>query len=553
MNQILSNISDDEIEPTDSVPVPITKKNEDTSSNNKVHIETEELDYSEVPVKERRGLLAFLCLIPEQTEPHNYPKYAQGLIIFTIAFAATVGPMGGSIFLPAMTSILDDFEHGDHSSKSLVNISYGLYVLSLGIFPLWWSSSSEIFGRRTTYILSFTVFVAFLVACALSTSMGMLMAFRVLSGVGAAAVQSVGAGTISDMYIPTKRGVAISYFYLGPLVGPLIGPLAGGAIVEKWGWRGTQWFMVIIGAIILIMIVFLIPETLREEEIPSFKEKPSENTVHEKVGEPLEKVLTGTEENVPGAESQAPLTALQEFTSANLSGKSFLLFVRPLKSLKFLSYPPVLLAITYNGFCFFCLYFLNVSIESLYTSAPYHFSPVIIGLMYIPNTLGYIISSVLSGRYSDKVVRRVKAANNGVFIPEARFAAHVFMGAIMYPLSLILFGWTAQYHVFWFIPLIGSFLYGMSSMIIFGTCMTYLVDALPGRGSSGVALNNFVRMVLAAVSTFIAQPMQGSKLGYNWLYMLWGLFGLVSIVFLLAIRKWGNKWRTHADFEKLYS
>ena len=90
-------------------------------------------------------------------------------------------------------------------------------------------------------------------------------------------------------------------------------------------------------------------------------------------------------------------------------------------------------------------------------------------------------------------------------------------------------------------------------MIIFGTCMTYLVDALPGRGSSGVAVNNLVRMILAAVATFISQPMQESKLGYNWLYMLWGILGLCMIVLLFAIRKWGNKWRTEANFNNFYS
>ena len=567
MNRALSNTAKDEIETANPVPTPITGKATDTFVNsheevtndknetqNNADAKTDSLeDYSIVPRNERRGLFAFLCLIPEQVEPHNYPKHTRALMVFIIAFAAMSGPMAGAVILPGMNSILDDLEGGDHSHKGLVNISYGLYILSLGIFSLWWSSSSEIFGRRTIYIISFTVFVGFLIACALSTSMGMLMVFRVLSGAGAAAVQSVGAGTIGDMYIPTKRGTAVGYFYLGAVLGPLVGPLAGGAIVERWGWKGTQWFMVIIASVILVLILFLLPETLREEEIPSFQKVPTKTNEQEKVEAPLDRVLTGTEENVPDLTPNTATTALQEFNMASRSRKAFLLLVRPLKSVKFLAYPPVLLAISYNGFCYFCLYCLNVSIESLYTEAPYNFSSVIVGLMYMPNTLGYIVSSVLSGRYSDMIVRRVKAANNGVFIPEARFAANVFMGAVMYPLALILFGWTAQYHVFWFIPLIGSFLYGMASMIIFGTCMTYLVDALPGRGSSGVAVNNLVRMILAAVSTFVSQPMQESKLGYNWLYMLWGLLGLCMIVLLFAIRKWGNKWRTEANFNNFYS
>lgn len=494
-------------------------------------VETEKHPIDEnpiVPISQRRGLLSRLCLIPERSEPHDYPLLAQLLIVFTVSYGATIGPMGGSVILPAMDSMMDD-PRLKTDNKGLINISYGLYVLSLGIFPLWWSSISEIFGRRSTYVISFTIFVGFVVGCALSESMGMLMAFRVLSGAGAAAVQSVGAGTISDMYTATKRGRAMGYFYLGPLLGPLVGPIAGGALVERWGWRGTQWFIAIVGASILASVILFLPETLRHGDVPVFRHASVKSTPEDH------------------------MTPHEIFLQSSLSGKVYTLLIKPLKSLKFLLFPPVLCAVIYNTLCFSCLYFLNVSIESLYTNSPYNFSPIIVGLAYLPNTFGYIISSVLSGRYSDRVVTRVKAANNGVFIPESRFAPHLFFGAILYPLSLIMFGWTAEKHLFWFVPMIASFLYGISSMTVFGTCMTYLIDTLPGRGSSGVAVNNLCRMTMAAVATFIAQPMQDSAMGFGWMYTFWGLLGLLFIVFPLAIKKWGTKWRENHDFEKLYS
>ena len=129
MNRTLSNTSEDEIEITNPVPIPITGKATDTFVNsheevtndknetqNNADAKTDSLeDYSIVPRNERRGLFSFLCLIPEQVEPHNYPKHAQALMIFTVAFAAMTGPMAGSVILPGMNSILDDLESGDHS------------------------------------------------------------------------------------------------------------------------------------------------------------------------------------------------------------------------------------------------------------------------------------------------------------------------------------------------------------------------------------------------------------------------------------------------------
>jgi len=502
-----------------------------------------------VSLKKRRGLLSFMCLIPEQVDPNTYSKRSQVTIIFAIAFGAIIGPMGSTIFLPAMESVLADIGHNNPSAKGLVNISYGLYTLSLGVFPLWWSNASEIFGRRSIYIVSFSIFLGFVIAASRSSSIGMLMAFRILSGLGASAIQSVGAGTVSDMVPPTKRGVAMGYFYLGPMVGPLIGPIVGGAVVQKWGWRSTQWFLAIASVVMLAMVIFFVPETLQEIAAPT---SSSPNNLTEILNENTKKDDAVTTEAI--VSNTAPeLLALEIFNSAKLSQKAFIMFIKPLKTLKFLTYPPVILAVIYNGYCCFCLFFLEVSLESLYTATPYRLSSILIGLTYLPLTIGYIISSILSGRYSDKVVRRVKAANNGIFIPESRFAANVFFGAILYPLSLIFFGWTAQYRLFWVIPLIASFLFGISSIIIMSSCITYMVDTLPGRGSSGVAINNLVRMTLAATATFIFQPMRQSPLGFSWLYTLWGLLGLLLIVLILSIRKWGNKWRTETDFKKLYN
>ena len=133
----------------------------------------------------------------------------------------------------------------------------------MSIFPLWWSSFSESVGRRTIYLISFTLFLLWNVLSAISTSIGMFIVMRVLGGGAAASVQAVGAGTIADVWEVRERGNAMGVFYLGPLMGPLLAPIIGGALSQRFGWRSTQWFLAIYGSVLLIFLFFCLPEVRR--------------------------------------------------------------------------------------------------------------------------------------------------------------------------------------------------------------------------------------------------------------------------------------------------
>lgn len=136
-------------------------------------------------------------------------------------------------------------------------------MLSMSIFPLWWSSFSESVGRRTIYLISFTLFLLWNILSAVSTSIGMLIVMRVLGGGAAASVQAVGAGTIADIWEVRERGKAMGIFYLGPLMGPLLAPIIGGALAQRFAWRSTQWFLAIYGGVLLIFLFFCLPEVRR--------------------------------------------------------------------------------------------------------------------------------------------------------------------------------------------------------------------------------------------------------------------------------------------------
>lgn len=304
-------------------------------------------------------------------------------------------------------------------------------MLSMAIFPLWWSSFSERLGRRTIYITSFALFVLFNCLCAKSNSIAMLIVMRMLSGGASASVQAVGAGTIADLWEVRERGRAMGIFYLGPLCGPLLAPIVGGVLAQRWGWRSTMWFAAAYGAVTLIFVLVCLPETLvlqKAELSPPYEE-----------------------EEVPGSR---PLR-----TTTRWLKKLKVIFIDPLRIILYLRYLPVLLSVYYASIAFGSLYVLNVSVQDTFGKAPYNFSTIIIGLLYIPNSLGYVVSSLIGGRWMDSIMQReARKANRYdergrlVFRPEDRMRENAWLGAILYPVALIWYGWTAEKGVYWLVP-----------------------------------------------------------------------------------------------------
>ncbi|KAJ9239003.1 hypothetical protein DTO169E5_4601 [Paecilomyces variotii] len=481
-----------------------------------------------VPRSRRRGLFAQFTLLAEVENPKTYPRRTKWFITFIVAVAAAAAPMGSSIFFPSLSQVAEDL----NSTPTVTNLSIALYMLSMSIFPLWWSSFSEALGRRTIYLVSFVLFAVFNVLSAVSTSIAMLIVFRMLSGGASASVQAVGAGTIADLWEPRERGRAMGIFYLGPLCGPLFAPIIGGALAQHWGWRSTQWFSVIYGGVALLFIFVALPETLVSRKTPIVEVEP---TV------PMERPLSRVSSRQVLHSTTRLLKALK------------IVILDPLKIILYLRFPPVLLTVYYASITFGSLYVLNVSIEDSFGKPPYNFSTIIVGLLYIPNSLGYVTASLFGGKWMDSIMQReARKANRYdekgklVYRPEDRMRENALLGAIIYPGALIWYGWTVERGVFWLVPMIANFFFGIGSMLIFSMATTMLTEFMPKKSSSGVALNNFMRNIFSCVGSIVAAPIINA-IGNGWLFTILGLVAIISSSSLLFMRVFGARWRQKMD------
>ncbi|QIX00018.1 hypothetical protein AMS68_005535 [Peltaster fructicola] len=468
-----------------------------------------------VPREERRGLFARFAVIAEVTEPHDYTRKKKWTITFIVAVAAAAAPMGSAIILPALSEVQQALDAG----AVIVNLSVALYMLSMSIFPLWWSSFSETLGRRTIYIVSFTLFLIFNILAAVSVNIGMFIVTRLLAGGAAASVQAVGAGTIADVWEVKERA-----------------PFIGGALTLGLGWRSPQWFLAIFGFCVLVMIIICLPETL-------------------KVRQNLAAAAEAEVVDIAVNEKPEALTRVSTHKSVQMRTKKLAVMCRralldPLHIIVYLKFPAVAMCVGYASIVFGSLYVLNISVEYTFSRSPYNYSSLVIGLLYLPNSFGYFLSSIFGGPWVDKIMHR-EARKAGryddkgrlKFIPEDRMRENAWIGAILFPCGMLIYGWTARYGVNIAAPMVANFLFGLGSMLVFAMVTTMLTEFMPRKASHGIALNNFVRNILSCVGTIVAQPLIVA-ISNGWLFTILGLVCLFSgIVTILVMKHFGARWR----------
>ncbi len=109
-------------------------------------------------------------------------------------------------------------------------------------------------GRKQYQLLSVLVFTLASMWCGAATSLGMLIAARVLQGAAGGGLQPVSQAVLLESFPRERRGTAMAVYGMGIIVAPLVGPLLGGWITDNYSWRWIFYINVPVGLVALLMI-----------------------------------------------------------------------------------------------------------------------------------------------------------------------------------------------------------------------------------------------------------------------------------------------------------
>ncbi|KAH1281478.1 hypothetical protein KXW98_005928 [Aspergillus fumigatus] len=412
--------------------------------------------------------------------PLNWPASKKWRSVVMVSALTFVTPFASSMFAPAINQVM--VEMGT-SNRDIGSFGVSIYLLGYAFGPLVLAPCSELYGRLIVYHISAALFILCNVACALSISMPMLIIVRFLTGLVGAAPLTIGPGTVADCFRQEQRGRAMAIWTMPVLLGPCLGPAIGAYVSRSLGWRWNFWLLIIVsGAVSLFCLVFQ-----RETHAPTLLKRKAAR-LRKSTGNP----------NIRH-DDRTTISRSQLITTS---------IVRPVKML-FLS--PVVFGLSLlTAVAYGTLYLFFTTVTDVFASRYGIITNV--GLIYLGCGCGQFAGLFILGLVSDAIVRR--AARGGEMKPEYRLPPTI-LGGSMIPIGLLIYGWTAEYRVFWFVPVLGTFLIGFGMITVFTPVGTYLVDAFPMYAASATAANTVFRSVGGAFLP-LAGPRMYSSLGQGW-------------------------------------
>ncbi|KAF2176662.1 MFS general substrate transporter [Zopfia rhizophila CBS 207.26] len=448
--------------------------------------------------------------------PMNWTAKKKWENIAVLAAITLITPLASSFFAPGVPEVMRSFHE---SSNLLAAFVVSVYVLGFAIGPLVIAPLSELYGRIPLYHVCNLLFIIFTIACAVSSDLNMLIAFRFLAGCAGSSPITIGGGTIADIMPREKRAGAMAIWGMGPLLGPVVGPVCAGFLVEAKGWRWVFWILAIFGGFFSILMVIF----ARETYAPVLLERKAARLRKE----------TGN----PNLRSKLA----SDIPPADLFKRSI---IRPMKMLLFS--PIVLLMSIYISINYGILYLLFTTITFVF-EGQYHFSTSLVGLSYLGCGVGMIFSMAFLGVMSDRIVKQHQA--KGDIKPEHRLPLILTVpGGVAIPIGLFLYGWTAEKQVHWIAPIIGTGFVGVGNLFGMMTIQTYLVDAFTLHAASAIAANTVLRSIFGALL-----PLSGlslyDKIGLGWGNSMLGFLGLAMIPVPILFRFYGERIRTSKRFQ----
>ncbi|TGJ77115.1 hypothetical protein E0Z10_g10770 [Xylaria hypoxylon] len=418
--------------------------------------------------------------------PYNWPKWKKNILLAATAIIAFTGSVGTSIISPAHQQLIDEF--GVSSTVAFLPLT--TYVLALGLGPIIGGPLSETLGRKAIYIGAATVGGLFSLGAGFTTSFAGLCVLRFVAGFAYGPSLAIGSGFLAETYTPAERGLPSLLYILSPFLGPGLGPVIGVFLVDRKGWRWTQFTLVFFSVFSLIWVLI-------------------------------------------GSESYHPVIQRRRMKQLGITPPE-----KPIVGLLSL-YVAFVFGVLFNFFGAFFFIFQSV----------YGFTIVQSGLVFLAVALGCAIGA-LDIRLCDRLFYQpqVRRFPPHQVPPEYRLLP-AMIGSVILPISIFIFAWTTRPSVSPAVSILAIVIFGAGNINLFVSALQYTGDVYHRTNvASATSANSLARYGLAAVF-----PLFSLQLYHN-LSVAWAssLLGFVSIALLplpWLLFKFGKSIRSKSKYQ----
>ncbi|KAK4504597.1 hypothetical protein PRZ48_005513 [Zasmidium cellare] len=470
-----------------------------------------------------KGASAYLVDWNGEDDPENPQNWSLGTKLYcsgVVDFLTFSIYIGSAIYTSGVQGVEEQF----HVSSVVATLGLSLFVFGYGLGPMILAPFAEAppIGRMPVYVITHLIFIFLNFGVVYATNIGMLLAFRFLTGFFGSPVLGIGGSSLADVWSPKKAPYAIGIWGIFAICGPVLGPLVAGFAVEAKGWQWSIWELIWLNGFCAVIVILTLPET-------------SADTILFRRAERLRK-LTGDINYKSAAEIEVEKTPIKEVLLSALVRPFYLCFREPILLVQNL-YLGLVYAVLYCWFEAFPIVFLGV----------YNFTLGELGLAYIGLLVG---TAIFTPVYFFWIRKRVEPQIYlGSRLKPEKWLQAAIVGSLFLPICLFWFGWSARPSIHWIMPIIGSVFFPIGAGTLFNAILSYQSMAYPKVVGSVLAGNDFMRAMMGGAFPIFAGAMFGN-LGIDWGCTLLAFLSVAFIPIPIAIYYYGERLRNASKYAR---
>jgi len=190
--------------------------------------------------------------------------------ILILGSLTALGPFSIDMYLPGFPAIARSF----HTTTAQVSLSLSSFFVGIALGQLLYGPLLDRFGRKKPLYVGLALYIVTSIGCFFSTGIETLILLRFIQAIGSCAAGVASMAMVRDIF-PVKDNAKIFAFLILILgASPMIAPTVGGYVTAVWNWHIIFVILAVLAVLILLAVIFALPESYKPDPAYSLKPKP---------------------------------------------------------------------------------------------------------------------------------------------------------------------------------------------------------------------------------------------------------------------------------------